>query len=90
MSNNSVLLYIAIQLISIYIVFWGFDLGPKFGPIPNWKFPNIFQISDLKIPNHYQNYKKGKKKRKGDIITQERLTRVISNFKNIRKISIVL
>jgi hypothetical protein len=39
-------------------------LGPKFGPSPQWKFPNIFPISDLKIPNHYQNYKKGKEEKK--------------------------
>jgi hypothetical protein len=73
------------------VFFFGPDLGPKLGPIPNWKFPNIFPIYDLKIPNHYQNYKKEeKKKRKGhqrnviDIITQERLTRIISNFKNAK------
>jgi hypothetical protein len=56
-------------------------LGPKFGPIPNWKSTTIFPISDLKIPIHYQNYKKKgkKKKRKTDIITQERLTKIISN-----------
>jgi hypothetical protein len=44
-------------------VFFGPDLGPKFGPSPNWKFPNIFPISDLKIPNHSENCKKEKKRR---------------------------
>jgi hypothetical protein len=43
--------------------FLGPDWGPRFGPSPNWKFPNIFPISDLKIPNHYQNYKKKKKEK---------------------------
>jgi hypothetical protein len=47
--------------------FFGPDLGPKFGPSQNWKFPNIFPISDLKIPNHYQNYKKRKKRKVKEI-----------------------
>jgi hypothetical protein len=46
------------------VFFGGPDLGPKFGPSPNWKFRNIFPISDLKIPIHYQNHKKRKKEKK--------------------------
>jgi hypothetical protein len=45
------------------VIFLGPDWGSKFGPSPNWKFPNIFPISDLKIPNHYQNHKKKEKKK---------------------------
>jgi hypothetical protein len=51
--------------------FGGPDLGPKLGPSPNWKLPNIFPISDLKIPFIIKIIKKGKKNRKGDVITQE-------------------
>jgi hypothetical protein len=47
--------------------FWP-DMGPKFGPIPNWKSPTIFPISDLKIPIHYQNYKKKEKRKEKEIL----------------------
>lgn len=33
------------------VFFGGPDFGPKFGPSPSWKFPNIFPISDSKFRN---------------------------------------
>lgn len=70
----------------VFQVFWGPELGPKFSPISNWEFSNILPNVDQKFPIVF------KKKQLWTSCQnfQERLNRIMNNFKNSRKRGIVI
>lgn len=66
--------------------FGGPELGPKFSPIPNWEFSNILPNVDQKFPIVF----KEKQLWTSCQNFQERLNRIMNNFKNSRKRGIVI
>jgi hypothetical protein len=72
---------------SVTVAFFGLIWGRNSAPVPTGNFLIFSQFFIKKFSIIIKIIKKGKKKRKGDI-TQERLTRIISNFKNAKKRSI--